>query len=331
MGLSLHDNTTQDEVIRGTNDDATVSRLSAVNLGYFKDPFVQFFVKRPIRRSPIINRGSYIRNYALDNLVRQFINLDTPKKKQIISLGAGFDTRYFLMKSGQWGDCSQLSKYFEVDFPEVVVKKAMAIKRRPQLYELIQNVRIVRGGIELASDEYFLLGGDLREWSEIVQRLVHYGFDSTAPTLVISECVLIYLEPEHSNMILNWMTQELTDCMFVLYEQIRPTDSFGKVMIRNLQSRRIELKGIHAYPELEDQETRFTRLGWDGAKAVDTNTIHDQYLDRSDISRMARLEILDELEEWHLLAGHYCVAWAYKSATAKDKFASIQLDRVQKT
>ena len=45
--------------------------------------------------------------------------------------------------------------------------------------------------------------------------------------------------------------------------------------------------------------------------------------------RMARLEILDELEEWHLLAGHYCVAWAYKSTTAKDKFASVQLDRVQ--
>ncbi|KAI9495004.1 hypothetical protein BDB00DRAFT_870722 [Zychaea mexicana] len=98
-------------------------------------------------------------------------------------------------------------------------------------------------------------------------------------------------------------------------------------MIRNLQSRQIELKGIHAYPELKDQETRFTRLKWDGAKAVDTNTIHDQYLDRSDISRMARLEILDELEEWHLLAAHYCVAWAYKSATAKEAFSCVQLDR----
>ncbi|KAI9253404.1 S-adenosyl-L-methionine-dependent methyltransferase [Phascolomyces articulosus] len=327
MAFSLHDNAPQDEVIRGTNDDATISRLSAVNLGYFKDPFVQFFVKRPIRRSPIINRGSYIRNYALDQLVRQFLNLDTPKKKQIIALGAGFDTRYFLMKSGQWGDCSQLSKYFEVDFPEIVVKKAMTIKRRAQLNDLIQNVRIEKGGIEFASDEYFLIGGDLREWSDIVERLVHYGFDTSAPTLVLSECVLIYLEPEHSSTILDWMTQQLLDCMFVLYEQIRPTDSFGKVMIRNLQSRRIELKGIHAYPELKDQETRFTRLGWDGAKAVDTKAIHDQYLERSDISRMARLEILDELEEWHLLAAHYCVAWAFKSATAKSQFASVQLDR----
>ncbi|KAI8148337.1 leucine carboxyl methyltransferase 2-like protein [Fennellomyces sp. T-0311] len=326
MASALHE-APEDEAIRGTNDDATVSRLSAVQLGYFQDPFVQYFVRRPIRRSPIINRGSYIRNHALDSLVRQFLRIDTPKKKQVVSLGAGFDTRYFLMKAGQWGDCSQLARYFEIDFPEIVVKKAMTIKRRPQLSQLVQNARIEKGGAELASDEYFLLSGDLREWSDIVERLSVYGFDTSAPTLVISECVLIYLEAEHSDAILQWMTRELTDCMFVLYEQIKPNDSFGQVMIRNLQSRRIELKGIHAYPELKDQETRFTRLGWDGAKAVDTSTIHDQYLDRSDIARMARLEILDELEEWHLLAAHYCVAWAYKSAAAKDAFSSIQLGR----
>ena len=47
------------------------------------------------------------------------------------------------------------------------------------LFDLLFPVLIEKGGIELASDEYFLLGGDLRDWSEIVQRLVHYGFDNT--------------------------------------------------------------------------------------------------------------------------------------------------------
>lgn len=110
------------------------------------------------------------------------------------------------------------------------------------------------------------------------------------------------------------------------------------------QNRKIELKGIHAYPNLEDQERRFMNLGWDGAKAVDIKTVHDRYLSRDDLNRweeftlyreqqlvwqnhqrIARLEILDELEEWHLLAAHYCVAWAYKSADAKEAFAAIQL------
>jgi tRNA wybutosine-synthesizing protein 4 len=44
---------------------------------------------------------------------------------------------------------------------------------------------------------------------------------------------------------------------------------------------------------------------------------------------MARLEILDELEEWHLLSAHYCVAWAYKSSDYIHAFSTIQLQQEQ--
>lgn len=43
--------------------------------------------------------GTYIRQLVLDRLVHQFLELDIPgKQKQIISLGSGFDTRYFMLK-----------------------------------------------------------------------------------------------------------------------------------------------------------------------------------------------------------------------------------------
>ncbi|ORZ03045.1 leucine carboxyl methyltransferase 1 [Syncephalastrum racemosum] len=304
----------EDEAIRGTNDDATVSRLSAVTIGYFDDPFVRYFVKRPVRRSPIINRGSYIRNYALDRLVQRFLQTPTDKKKQILGLGAGFDTRYFLLRAGHLKGTESLAKYYEVDFPEIVMKKAMTIQRRKELHEHLSHVRIEKGGTELQSDQYCLLGNDLRSWKEsVVPQLLANGFDTSAPTLFLSECVLIYLEPTHSDAIMAWMTETLSDCAFVLYEQIRPNDSFGKMMLRNLESRDIQLKGIHAYPDLQHQERRFLDLGWRFAKAVDTNAIHDTYLVPGDLARMAKLEILDELEEWRLLAAHYCVAWACKS------------------
>ncbi|KAL1935866.1 hypothetical protein VTP01DRAFT_5006 [Rhizomucor pusillus] len=319
----------QDEVIRGTNDDATVSRLSAVQLGYMQDPFVQYFVKRPVRRSPIINRGSYIRSRALDALVTQFLSMPTScKKKQIVSLGAGYDTRYFLIKSGHHGAQldEQIMRYFEIDFPEIVVKKAMILKRRSRIFRM-EQARVEHGGAELTTSQYTLIGGDLREWAaQIAPRLHHHGFDASAPTLFLSECVMIYLDPAHSQAILDWVTSQVKNCMFVLYEQIRPRDAFGQMMIRNLQSRNIELKGLEAFPDLADQERRFMQLGWNGAKAVDINTIHDTYLEREDISRMAKLEILDELEEWKLLAGHYCIAWAYKAdEESKDDFVNIKL------
>lgn len=48
-----------DATIQGTDTDAAVSRLSAVEIGYLDDPFAPFFVQGQSlsRRLPIINRG----------------------------------------------------------------------------------------------------------------------------------------------------------------------------------------------------------------------------------------------------------------------------------
>lgn len=48
-----------DATIQGTDTDAAVSRLSAVELGYLDDPYAQHFVQgqQANRRLPIINRG----------------------------------------------------------------------------------------------------------------------------------------------------------------------------------------------------------------------------------------------------------------------------------
>jgi [phosphatase 2A protein]-leucine-carboxy methyltransferase len=34
--------------------------------------------------------------------------------------------------------------------------------------------------------------------------------------------------------------------------------------------------------------------------------------------RVAGLEMLDEVEEWQLLARHYCVAWGWRSGAGED-------------
>jgi [phosphatase 2A protein]-leucine-carboxy methyltransferase len=32
---------------------------------------------------------------------------------------------------------------------------------------------------------------------------------------------------------------------------------------------------------------------------------------KDELRRIAKLELLDEMEEWRLLASHYCLAWAW--------------------
>lgn len=54
---------TADATIQGTDTDAAVSRLSAVDLGYLDDEFAGYFVQdvsAAPRRLPIINRGACV-------------------------------------------------------------------------------------------------------------------------------------------------------------------------------------------------------------------------------------------------------------------------------
>ncbi|KAJ3061470.1 carboxy methyl transferase for protein phosphatase 2A, partial [Podochytrium sp. JEL0797] len=99
-----------DSAIRGTNDDATTSRLSAIQLGYITDPFTSHFIRgraaQTHRKPPIINRGTYARFSALHSLILSFLKSSTQPNvdRQIVVLGAGFDPRFFMLKVGLFGD-----------------------------------------------------------------------------------------------------------------------------------------------------------------------------------------------------------------------------------
>uniref|UniRef100_A0A0A9W573 [phosphatase 2A protein]-leucine-carboxy methyltransferase n=1 Tax=Lygus hesperus TaxID=30085 RepID=A0A0A9W573_LYGHE len=86
-----------DALVQHTNDDSVLSKRSAVATGYFEDHFVRYFVKKPSRRSPLINRGYYLRMLVMNDLITSCIAFmcrvcDTNIPIQVISLGAGFDT-----------------------------------------------------------------------------------------------------------------------------------------------------------------------------------------------------------------------------------------------
>ncbi|KAG8478144.1 hypothetical protein CXB51_027948 [Gossypium anomalum] len=72
--------------------------------GYMKDDYIHLFVRSPVRRSPVINRGYFARWAALRKLLYQFLDCEGSNsekgktKRQILSLGAGFDTTYFQLQ-----------------------------------------------------------------------------------------------------------------------------------------------------------------------------------------------------------------------------------------
>lgn len=139
-----------DRAVMETASDASLCKLSASALGYFEDPFVQYFVKSPSRRMPIINRGYYARVAAIESLVTRFLQ-STEQRKQVVILGAGLDTMGFrLRKAQQLGHC----EYFELDFPDVTLQKVMTIKKRKPLAALLglPDDQSVRAAISAGTD-----------------------------------------------------------------------------------------------------------------------------------------------------------------------------------
>jgi len=137
---------TEDSAVRSTDSDALLSRVSAAKQGYLVDSFAPLFLTPAQRRSterrpPLINIGTHARTWAVDELVDQFLRSEKPESEggqvQVLSLGAGTDTRFWRMRK-RWSDREgeeswPVRKWVEVDFPEATSSKARTIATKVEL------------------------------------------------------------------------------------------------------------------------------------------------------------------------------------------------------
>ncbi|KAJ6156427.1 Leucine carboxyl methyltransferase eukaryotic [Penicillium chrysogenum] len=333
----------KDRIVQGTDNDASVSRLSAVELGYLEDAYAAALTPpgSATRRLPIINRGepvadwdtsrapgTYARTTAIDQLVAR----------------AGSDTRVFrLLSSRQTPDFV----YHELDFAVNTAEKIRAIRSAPVLQNALgidssrvslekdTRVTVSEAGDALHSPSYHVHPVDLRSLSTCSDPTAALpGVETGLPTLLISECCLIYLSPAEAEQVVAFFTQRLfghgrvvpgtgdglpeaqvnvAPLGLVLYEPIRPNDAFGRTMVSNLAARGIQLKTLSRYASLAAQRDRFQDQGFgDGQAAADIEFIWKRWVNEDEKERVAGLEMLDEMEEWQLLAQHYCIAWGWR-------------------
>jgi len=323
-----------------TNDDATISKASCVEKGYYADEFVKYFLnakgKSQLKRPPLINRGYFSRVHIWRTVIHYFLEKfpEKPKastRKQIVSLGGGFDTNFFLLKKeGKLSNCT----YYEVDLPEVVQKKIAVIQHYKSFSELLDFTEIEDSEskkepetLSFHSKDYHILAGDLNTISSIEETLFskESAIDPNLPTLFLSECVLIYLKPEKGDEVIQWAANRFPVSSFCTYEQIHPNDPFGKVMLHNLENRGCPLLSIIKYPDMPSQIKRYESLGWKEVQVHDMFEIYNRFITDSERKRVESLEFLDELEEWKLIQQHYCIVWAFKFVSLEENKEVLDL------
>ena len=92
--------------------------------------------------------------------------------------------------------------------------------------------------------------------------------------MFLSECVFVYLEPDESLNTIKAIQLHFSNAAVFVYEQIRPDDAFGRVMMENLKKRGCPLKGLEAHVSPEMQIFRFTtRAGFSSCECLDMNEI----------------------------------------------------------
>ena len=327
MKLSGHD-----QGVMQTSNDALATKVYASDLGYFKDDFSKLFLQRKRKMYPIINRGTWARVQSYRQVIMKFLQVfQACDNVNIISLGCGYDVTYYWLLQ-LYPELREKLSYVEIDYDRVVNQKIEVIKKNGELHKIVAGDTGLQCDYEIDLPKYKLFACDVRNTEQMSQKLQQMYGDQYAdfkrsPTLVLTECLLIYLKAADTQKILKWCNTEFQESPFLSllnYEMINPNDNFGQMMVDNLKDRGCELLGFDDCPDLNAQILRI-ESNWDPTvevHALDMFQVYQKSLDTAEKQRIEKLEIFDEFEEWQLLQSHYCLVLAKRFTDATQEMAS---------
>lgn len=320
--------------IMKTADDAVRVKAAAVHTGYYDDPYVDAFATtksiRPVH--VIIKRGTFARVKCVERVIRSFMFevLQQDDIPQVVLLGAGKDTALFRLRDMF---SQEPFRWYEVDQEEMIRQKMHIVRANPDLFHSSGVSQLETGG-DSAKEIYRLSQNNHNDDDDDCTWNAHFivhdfiqdtptalttalvercGLDPKAPTLIITECVQMYL-PVHAvdALLKSFLSNPIfKDVGLCSYEPILQSDAFGHVMETNLRKAHLLTEDAacvlvqrRTIPELSKA---FQLAGAVQGVACNMNTAYESVLIKSQRERARTCEFLDELEEWNLIMKHYCL------------------------
>ncbi|KAL1874680.1 tRNA methyltransferase ppm2 [Paecilomyces lecythidis] len=299
------------DLVMGTNNSSIVSKRSVELLYYPQPHFFRYFVKKPQRRAPLINRGYWLRMYAMTESVRRFLEEPSDNPKFVLNLGCGFDPLPFQLLSAEESLCKNAT-FVDIDYEKLMINKRNAIERTTEISSLLKDVEFLsdENAVLIRSKHYVGVGCDLKNLKKLEDTLRTVIGEGQCSILCTAEVSLTYIDVESADALIKWTSSLGQDVRFALLEQFfpdGPDHPFAATMMKHFNKLRAPLHSIHHYPSLHDQERRFLDAGWGHARA---RSLWELWSDNSFLSSFRRMsldtyEVFDEWEEFALFASHY--------------------------
>lgn len=188
-----------------TNDNCTVSKRSVEMLYYTRPHFYRYFVKKPKKRTSLINRGYLLRMKAIEYQLKAFLS-QTSGQKVVINLGCGFDALPFRALS-EFSELCSKTVFVDVDYEALIREKVQIVKRNQELLSLLGNIDSTEQDsiVIQRAEKYLAVACDLTE-SRALQDLLVKEFDSEVSLFIISEVSITYMPVETADALLAWMS-----------------------------------------------------------------------------------------------------------------------------
>ncbi|QIW98942.1 hypothetical protein AMS68_004460 [Peltaster fructicola] len=310
------DRETTDDLIQQTNNSSIVSKRSVEKLYYDGLSYFRPFVGKFKRRSPLINRGYWLRMWAIEATVLRFLEESTTRRKVVINLGCGYDPLPWWFH-GEYSALCKDVKFLDVDYPALMQKKAEMIKRTTELTDLLPGLAFTAAdqGVLCDSTGYAAIGCDLRELEALHGLLEQQGItSSSASILFVAEVSIAYMDRPGSQAVIQFGCG-FADARFCLLEQHLPDGKdhpFAQTMLNHFDKLRTHL---HAIGTMSEMKSRFVEAGWPEGN-VDIRSLWQLWSDSTFLpvekkKALDKVEPFDEWEEFALFCSHYFLLVAH--------------------
>ncbi|SCU84216.1 LADA_0D00496g1_1 [Lachancea dasiensis] len=315
-----------DLAIQGTNNSSIASKRSVERLYLSKmgvnesvdEPglsreYFKFFVPKPLRRSPCINRGYWLRIYAVKSKIDAIAAATMDQRIVVINLGCGFDPLPFQLLdplNKQNKQYQNRLSFVDLDYPDLLQNKKKIIESSPELTAIVGDwKKSNRGNGIYEAEKYILAACDLNLASGFQALMSSLELeDPSVIKIFVAEVSLAYMKTSKANEIITACGQ-LDNSHFIILEQllpVGPSEPFSKQMLKHFRKNDSPLQSVENIPTKIAQQARFQECGFPYTNIGNMYQLWETIADNVK-DQIESIEAFDELEEFFLFCHHYVI------------------------